>query len=59
MDLAAGLGDETQTDIVNRAVQVYAYLKWVSEAGGAVYIKNPDGSMERAHFFTPRIPDVP
>lgn len=52
LDLATELTDDTRTDTVNRALQVYAYLEQVTARGGTVYVREAAGS-------GPEEPDIP
>jgi hypothetical protein len=49
----AELTGETKTESINRALQVYAYLRQVMADGGVVYTKNSDRAdeLERLRFF--------
>ncbi|NUT49377.1 MAG: hypothetical protein HOV94_19015 [Saccharothrix sp.] len=41
-----------QTDMINRAVQVYAYLEDIVSRGGALYVREQDSEqLERIRFF--------
>lgn len=40
MHAMAVLTGHTATDVVNRAIQVYAYLERVKAAGAGVYVRN-------------------
>jgi hypothetical protein len=41
----AALTTETRTDVINKAVQLYAFLRKLHDSGGAIYIREP-GSKE-------------
>ncbi|MEU3019756.1 MULTISPECIES: hypothetical protein [unclassified Nocardiopsis] len=50
-EAVAATGD-TQTDVINRALQVYAYLESVMAEGGHVYVENAERQeRERLRFF--------
>ncbi|CAL9624321.1 hypothetical protein SUDANB121_05920 (plasmid) [Nocardiopsis dassonvillei] len=42
---------ETRTDVINRALQVYAYLEEAFGRGDRLYIENSEGTRERLRFF--------
>jgi hypothetical protein len=44
LDLATELTDDTKTDTVNRALQVYAYLEQVTARGGTIYVRKAAGT---------------
>ncbi|WP_239648677.1 hypothetical protein [Nocardiopsis chromatogenes] len=47
----AATGD-TQTDVINRAIQVYAYLEQAMARGELIYLEDPEKQMrERLRFF--------
>jgi hypothetical protein len=53
--LAAENTGDSQADVINRAVQVYAYLTWLTAGAltpGATVIqaRRPDGSTETVHL---------
>jgi len=37
----------TMTDIINRAVEMEAFLRKVKKDGGKILIENPDGKMQQ------------
>ncbi|MCP2335367.1 hypothetical protein [Actinomadura rupiterrae] len=50
-DLMRLTGD-TKTDVINRALSVYAYLEDVIAEGGKVYVRERDqGDLERVRFL--------
>jgi hypothetical protein len=50
--LAKKLTGDSATDIVNRSVQVYAYLEQVIANGGAIYIReSADSELEQLKFL--------
>lgn len=52
LDEAVSLTGDSQTDIINRALQVYTYMERVTRAGGAVYVREVEGSeLERVRFL--------
>jgi hypothetical protein len=52
LDEAMVATGDTKTDVINRAVQVYAYLHSVMEGGGRLYVRDhPGDELERLRFF--------
>ncbi len=52
LDLAVKLTDDTKTDTINRAIQIYAYLEQVIRAGGSVHVReSADAELERLKIF--------
>jgi hypothetical protein len=52
LDVAAELTGDTKTDIINRALQIYAYLEQVATRGGAVYTReSEDAELEKLKIF--------
>jgi hypothetical protein len=49
---AAATTGDSKTDVVNRAVQVYALLTAEVRAGGHVLVRHADGDQERYRLFT-------
>lgn len=45
LDTAVALSGDTQTDTINRALSVYAYIEQVRANGGALYVR-PDADSE-------------
>lgn len=42
----------SKTDIINRALQIYAFLQEILEKGGSLHVKqSPDAPSERLTFF--------
>ena len=41
----------TNTETINRALQVYNYLDELMHSGGAVYVQDPIGKPERLKIF--------
>ena len=41
LDLASQLTGDSRTDVLNRAVQVYAYLAKMMEEGNLIFVENP------------------
>jgi hypothetical protein len=42
----------SKTDIINRALQIYAFLQEILEKGGSLHVKQaPDAPSERLTFF--------
>lgn len=44
LELAVELSGDTKTDTINRALQIYAYLKKVIRDGGSVHVREQDGA---------------
>ncbi|MFF9129262.1 MULTISPECIES: hypothetical protein [unclassified Streptomyces] len=40
----------TKTDVINRAVQVYAFLEERMKEGDDVLLRSPSGELERVHI---------
>lgn len=52
MEEAVAATGDTQTDVINRALQVYAYLESVMAEGDRVYVENAESQeRERLRFF--------
>jgi hypothetical protein len=52
LELAAEQTHDTKTDIINRALQVYAYITTITEHGGEVYVKeSPSTELEQLKFY--------
>ncbi len=52
LDRAMGRSGDTQTDVINRAVQMYDYLDEVTTAGGCVLVKRSEDAVpEQIRFF--------
>jgi len=50
--LATRLTGETKTDIVNRALQIYAFLEQIAADGGSIYAREAANSeLERLKLF--------
>jgi hypothetical protein len=45
LEMAVKRTGDSQTDTINRAIQVYAYLTDITETGGTLYVRD-DGSDE-------------
>ena len=43
VELAAELTEESKTDTINRALQLYSYVMYVISEGGTVYVQEKDG----------------
>jgi hypothetical protein len=49
---AVAITGDSQTDTINRALQVYAYLERILKDGGAVYTRDaPDQELVSLRFF--------
>lgn len=52
LSLAVKQGEDNQTDTINRAVQVYAYLlHQVCGEGAAILVRKPDGTTETLNIL--------
>jgi hypothetical protein len=52
LDSLVELTQETKTDSINRALQVYAYLQQLFHDGGALYVRSPVNSeLERLRIL--------
>jgi hypothetical protein len=41
----------TRTDVINRALQAYAYLEEQAAAGSEVLVRHPDGTVRQVMFL--------
>jgi len=49
---ASDLTGDTRTDVVNRALQMYAWMMQLHHGSGAVYVRRgPDADLERVRFL--------
>lgn len=44
LSVAADLTDDTKTDVINRAIKVYAYIEQLIADGGSVYVQSSAAS---------------
>lgn len=52
LELATGLSQDSKTDTINRALQVYAFLLQAKEAGGGVYVREgPKAELMQVSFL--------
>ncbi|WP_229799509.1 hypothetical protein, partial [Couchioplanes azureus] len=52
LDVASEVTGDTRTDVLNRAVQFYAYLVKRAEEGMLIFVEDPKtGTKERVVFF--------
>lgn len=52
LEEATALSGDTKTDIINRALQIYAFLERVSAGGGSVHVRRTeDAEPERIMIF--------
>lgn len=51
LELAALVTEDSRTDIVNRAIQVYEYLMNCVADGADIVIRSKDGTMEVIRFL--------
>jgi hypothetical protein len=52
LDEVVRLTGDSKTDSLNRAIQIYAYIEQVLQAGGSIYVRDaPDSEPERLKIF--------
>jgi hypothetical protein len=52
LDEVVTITQDTKTDVINRALQVYAYLEKIMKDGGTVYLREAESpDLERLKFF--------
>lgn len=52
LDEIVANSDDSQTDVINRAIQVYAYLEAAMAEGSRIYLEDPGSqTRERLRFF--------
>jgi hypothetical protein len=51
LEEAVELTDDTKTDTINKALQLWSHLQALIDRGGAVYFREPNGDLERIRFF--------
>lgn len=52
LELASELTGDSRTDVINRAIQVYAYLAKQDKEGKLIFLENPStGSKDRVVFL--------
>ena len=52
LDTAVQLSEDSRTDTINRALQVYAYLLHVKQQGGSAYVReSADAELSRIEFL--------
>ena len=52
LEEVVAITQDTKTDVINRSVQVYAYLEKIMQGGGTVYLREAESSdLERLKFF--------
>jgi hypothetical protein len=52
LDLASEITGDSRTDVLNRAVQVYAYFAKMTEEGNLIFAENPvTGAKDRVVFL--------
>jgi hypothetical protein len=44
LELAVEITGDIKTDAINRAIQIYAYLEQVIEAGGSIHVRESAGA---------------
>lgn len=47
IEQAADITGDSRTDVINRAVQLYAFTEAIQHAGGFLMVHNPDGTTYR------------
>jgi hypothetical protein len=53
LEVATELTEDTKTDTINRALEIYAYLQQVTAHGGAIYAREKAGAeLERVKVFS-------
>jgi hypothetical protein len=52
LEMAVKRTGDSQTDTINRAIQVYSYLTDITETGGTLYVRDAEGDeLERLHII--------
>jgi hypothetical protein len=52
LEEVVAITQDTKTDVINRSLQVYAYLEQILQGGGAVYLREAESTdLERLKFF--------
>jgi hypothetical protein len=51
LEVGAELNADTETDTVNRALQVYAFLTHFTAQGCDLLLRHPDGELEKIQIF--------
>jgi hypothetical protein len=52
LEQVVAITQDTKTDVINRSLQVYAYLEKILQNGGAVYLREAESTdLERLKFF--------
>ena len=52
LEEVVAITQDTKTDVINRSLQVYAYLEKILQNGGAVYLREAESTdLERLKFF--------
>jgi hypothetical protein len=52
LELATQLTGDSKTDVLNRAIQIYAYLEYAISQGGSVHVQeSADSQLELVKFF--------
>lgn len=52
LEEVVAITQDTKTDVINRSLQVYAYLEKILQGGGAVYLREAESTdLERLKFF--------
>jgi hypothetical protein len=52
LEEVVGITQDTKTDVINRSLQVYAYLEKIIQDGGSVYVRAAESTdLERLKFF--------
>ncbi|WP_253669635.1 hypothetical protein [Streptoalloteichus tenebrarius] len=52
LEQTVDLTGDSKTDTINRALQVYAFLEEIMQAGGSIYVRqSADSELERLRIF--------
>jgi hypothetical protein len=52
LELAVKRTEDSQTDTINRAIQIYSYLVDITENGGTLYVRDAGSDeLERLHII--------
>jgi hypothetical protein len=49
LEMASEVTGDNQTDVINRAVQLYAYISKMVENGSLIFVENPRHRRQRTH----------
>lgn len=48
------LTEDTKTDVINRAIQIYAFLEYEIAKGHDILVREPDGETSKLVLIYPR-----